>query len=198
MHEPKPADQPTGVRWIILTLSCGASFLLYLHRYTWNIISAKLQEVPYSLNHSQTELLFSLFYYTYAFLQIPSGVIIDRFGPRRFLTISILLWSLALALLGGIFLIATPGMTSNGLVWVLVLAGISRFLFGAAQAGCYPALTRVSRVWFAPQGRTALQGLIASTAGRTGGAASSVILATVLMPALRIAPIRPSRSCSGS
>jgi ACS family glucarate transporter-like MFS transporter len=180
MKATEPVEQPTGVRWIILALSCGASFLLYLHRYTWNIIDAKLKDDPYKLTHSQTGLLFSLFYYTYAFLQIPSGVVIDRFGPRRFLTASILLWSLALALLGVIFL-APPGASGTRLVWVMVLAGIARFLFGAAQAGCYPALTRASRVWFAPQGRTALQGLIASTAGRTGGAASSVILATVLM-----------------
>ncbi len=176
-------DQPTNVRWLILSLSCGASFLLYLHRYTWNIIGATLKDKnqPYKLDHTQTEFLFSLFYYTYALLQIPSGVIIDRFGPRWFLTISIVLWSLALALLGGVFLWFPPGTSGSSFTLLMVLAGGSRLLFGAAQAGCYPALTRVSRVWFAPQGRTAIQGLIASTAGRTGAALSSLIFATLMI-----------------
>ena len=172
--------RPTGVRWIILALSCGASFLLYLHRYTWNIISPKLQEAPYGLSHTQTEFLFSLFYYTYAALQIPSGIIIDRWGPRWFLTFSILFWSLALALLSAVFWRGISSGEAN--LWLLMLgAAAARLLFGAAQAGCYPALTKASRVWFAPQGRTSLQGLIASTAGRSGAAMSSILFATLLM-----------------
>jgi ACS family glucarate transporter-like MFS transporter len=175
-------ERPTSVRWIIFALACGASFLLYLHRYTWNTIAGELNDAPYNLSKTQTGFLLSLFYYTYALLQIPSGVVIDRFGPRWFLTFSILLWSLALAMLAVIFLRVTPTTSSGGdLTLLLILAGGARLLFGAAQAGCYPALTRISRVWFAPQGRTALQGLIASTAGRSGAAMSSIVLSTLLM-----------------
>jgi nitrate/nitrite transporter NarK len=128
--------------------------------------------------------LFSLFYYTYALLQIPSGVVIDRFGPRWFLTISIVLWSLALALFGVVFWFYVPGSagtSGSNFMLVMILAGGCRLLFGAAQAGCYPALTRASRVWFAPVGRTAVQGLIASTAGRSGAAVSTIIFASLLM-----------------
>ena len=57
-------ERPTSVRWLILALSCGASFLLYLHRYTFNILGPKLQEKPYGLDNFQTQFLFSLFYYT--------------------------------------------------------------------------------------------------------------------------------------
>lgn len=180
-------ERPTNVRWLILALSCGASFLLYLHRYTWGLISPELQKAPYGLNHKQTEFLFSLFYYTYAAGQIPSGLVIDRFGPRRFLAISILLWSLAFATLGGVFLWASRySASSMPLGLLLVVVGASRLLFGAAQAGCYPALTKASRVWFAPAGRTALQGLIASTAGRTGAALSLIIFGFVMVGWLKM------------
>lgn len=177
----KEFERPTSVRWLILALSCGASFLLYLHRYTFNILGPKLQEEPYGLDNFQTQFLFSLFYYTYAALQIPSGVVIDRFGPRWFLTISIILWSLALALFGVVFWWYVPGGGNQSFLLLMILAGGCRLLFGAAQAGCYPALTRASRVWFAPQGRTALQGLIASTAGRSGAAVSTAVFASLLM-----------------
>jgi MFS family permease len=175
----KPHLPATRVRGIILALSCGASFLLYLHRYTWNFVSPAIQ-TQFGLNKTQSEFLFSLFYYTYAAGQIPSGVIIDRFGPRRFLTLSIVAWSLAIGSLAGVsYLLA--GSTTNNLVTVMVLIGAARLLFGAAQAGCYPALTKATKVWFAPTGRTALQGLIATTSGRSGAALSSIIFGTIML-----------------
>lgn len=177
----RPSAPPTFVRGVIFALSCGASFLLYLHRYTWNFVSPAIQ-TQFGLNKTQAEFLFSLFYYTYAAGQIPSGVIIDRFGPRRFLTLSIVAWSLAIGSLAGVsYLVAGSSATSGSLVTVMVLIGAARLLFGAAQAGCYPALTKATKVWFAPAGRTALQGLIATTAGRSGAALSSIIFGTVML-----------------
>jgi len=159
-------QRPTGVRWEVFALACGASFLLYLHRYTWNIVGPAVQH-DFQLSNTQTALLFSLFYWTYASGQIPSGVIIDRFGPHRFLSVMAFAWSISLAALG---------TTSQ-----LVMLGLLRFVFGATQAGCYPALTQVTRQWFPARQRTVLQGWIATTSGRGGGAMSPIILATLLM-----------------
>jgi sugar phosphate permease len=158
--------RPSAVRWRVFALACGASFLLYLHRYSWNLVGPKLQE-EFALSHTQANVLFSLFYYTYAGGQIPSGVVIDRFGPHRFLGVSILAWSAALVALG-----RTAQMP---------LLGACRLLFGAAQAGCYPALTKVTRNWFPAGMRTTVQGLVASGAGRSGAALSPIVLGTVLM-----------------
>lgn len=159
-------QRPTAVRWEVFILACGASFLLYLHRYTWNIVGPAVQH-DFELSNTQLGLLFSLFYWTYASGQIPSGIIIDRFGPHRFLSLIALAWSLSLAALG------TTGQ--------LVGLGLWRFIFGATQAGCYPALTQVTRRWFPARQRTVLQGWIATTSGRGGGAMSPIILATLLM-----------------
>jgi MFS transporter, ACS family, glucarate transporter len=157
---------PSGVRWRVFALACGASFLLYLHRYSWNVVGPKLQE-ELSFSHTQVAFLFSLFYYSYSVGQIPSGLIIDRFGPHRFLSIIILCWSIA---------VTAIGQTTN-----VVLLGFYRVVFGAAQAGCYPALTQVTRQWFPVGQRTTLQGWVATTFGRSGGAMSPIILGTFLM-----------------
>jgi len=163
-HEPNAA--PTGVRWRVFALACGASFLLYLHRYSWNVVGPKLQ-AEFSFSHTQVAFLFSLFYYTYAAGQIPSGIVIDRFGPHRFLSFLILAWSIA---------VTAIAQTTN-----LFLLGLCRLVFGAAQAGCYPSLTQVTRQWFPVSRRTVLQGWIATTFGRAGGAMSPIILGTLLM-----------------
>ncbi len=157
---------PTNVRWVVFALACATSFLLYLHRYSWNIIGPKLQE-EFSFTNTQTAFLFSLFYYTYASGQIPSGIVADRFGPHRFLTAIVAAWSAALV---GI------AFTGN-----LLLLGFWRLLFGATQAGCYPSLTNISQKWFPLRQRTTLQGWAATTFGRAGGAMSPIILGTLLM-----------------
>ena len=154
------------MRWLVFGLACATSFLLYLHRYSWNIIGPKLQS-EFSLTNTQTAFLFSLFYYTYASGQIPSGIVADRFGPHRFLAATVAIWSAAMA-----------GMAYTG---NLLLLGFWRLLFGAAQAGCYPSLTNISHAWFPSQMRTTLQGWVATTFGRAGGAMSPIILGTLLM-----------------
>ncbi len=159
-------SRPTTIRWRVFALACATSFLLYLHRYTWNIVGPEIQE-RFDLTNTQAQFLFSLFYYTYAACQIPSGVVIDRYGPHRFLSAIMLSWSVALAALG---------MTS----WIVML-GVWRLIFGAAQAGCYPALTKVTRSWFPEARRTAVQGWIATASGRSGGAMAPILLGTVLM-----------------
>ena len=166
MLEDSTPDRPTAVRFRVYALACGASFLLYLHRYTWNFVGPKLMD-EYHLSTEQAAFLLSLFYYTYATGQIPSGVLIDRYRPRKFLVAMMVAWSAAMAVVG---------QTAN-----LALLGLSRLLFGAAQAGCYPALTKVTRNWAPASRRTMIQGWVATTSGRAGGAMSPIILGTVLM-----------------
>lgn len=157
---------PTQIRWTIFLLACGTSWLLYVHRYVWNIINPILVKT-FDIDQTTAGWVFAIFYVTYAAGQIPSGVFIDRFGPHRFLSWSIGGWSLALA-----------GFAFTGQLWIL---GCLRALFGAAQAGCYPALTKTTRLWFPLRSRTMIQGLIATTSGRMGGAMSPILMGTLLM-----------------
>ena len=157
---------PTNRRWVIFALSCATSFLLYFHRYTWNVIRPLLEE-EYGFSNTELDWFGTAFYLTYSIGQIPCGIISDLFGTHLFLVVIILAWTLALPFLG--ITGRLPG-----------LIGL-RMIFGAAQAGAYPALGQVTRTWFPPEGRTQMQGWVASFFGRGGGACSSFIMATVLM-----------------
>jgi|CXWL01.1.fsa_nt_gi sugar phosphate permease len=163
---PFIGQRPTRVRWLVFALASGTSWMLYLHRYSWNFIRPALIE-EYHFTNAQVDGLYTAFNAAYAFGQIPSGIICDFFGPHLFLSIIIVLWSVALPCFG---------LTSN----FYGLAGL-RFGFGAAQAGCYPSLSKVTRVWFPLRTRTIVQGLVASFFGRGGGAMSSIIMGTLLM-----------------
>lgn len=159
-------EPPTRRRWIVFVLACTTSFLLYLHRYTWNLIRPELQS-EYGFSNTQLEAIGTSFYFTYGIGQVPSGIVADLFGPHVFLAVIILAWSLVI-----------PIQAATGNVSALMAA---RLLFGAAQAGAYPALGQVTRTWFPLRSRTTVQGWVASFCGRGGGAMSSVLMGTLLM-----------------
>ncbi|MCE9533585.1 MAG: MFS transporter [Planctomycetes bacterium] len=161
-----PAERPTRIRWWILVLSCSASFVLYLHRYSWGIIKPAFRNENPSLTDTEIGWLDSAFSLTYAIAQIPAGVAADMFGPRLVLAAIILLWSVSAA-----------GIAWTSGFWNLF--GV-RAVFGLAQAGALPGVNKVARSWFSPAVRTSVQGLIASM-GRFGAAGCSVILATLLI-----------------
>lgn len=165
-HSLDSHERPTNIRWLVFSLACGTSWMLYLHRYTWNIIRPQLQE-EYGFSNTQLETLGSIFYFGYAIFQIPSGIVSDLFGTHLFLGSITITWAICLPLLG--------------LVGTFTGLALVRILFGSAQAGGYPALGQVTRTWFPLRSRTQVQGWVASFFGRTGGAFSSVIMATVLM-----------------
>ncbi len=150
----------------IFSLAAITSFLLYLHRYTWNLVRPEL-EAEYQLSNTQLEALGSAFFFPYAIGQIPGGILCDLFGPHLFLVAIILIWSLLLPL---------HGLTGSFPALLTIRGG-----FGLAQAGCYPALSQVTRAWFPLRRRTQIQGWIASAFGRGGGAMASIIMGSFLM-----------------
>jgi ACS family glucarate transporter-like MFS transporter len=164
--DPTGPGAPTRIRWLIFALASLTSWFLYLHRYTWNFIRPELKS-EYGFTNIQLETIYTAFSISYGIGQIPSGIICDFFGPHFFLGVIIALWSLTLMLFGS-------ASSIGG------FSGI-RFLFGATQAGCYPSLSKVTRLWFPLKTRTIVQGFIASFFGRSGGAMSSIIMGTLLM-----------------
>jgi sugar phosphate permease len=163
---PAPARRPTRVRLLVLALACGLSFLLYLHRYAWGFVKKDVQD-EFGWDAETLGWLDGLFAVSYGAGQVPAGVLCDWFGARLLLGGSAVLWSFALAAV-----VAAGGVVSMG---------AARLTFGAAQAACYPVLSKVSKNWFPPAARPTAQGLIATLFGRAGGAASFLLFGTVLL-----------------
>ncbi|MGZ0173665.1 MAG: MFS transporter [Planctomycetales bacterium] len=165
-HSPPVTQAPTNRRWIMFSLASGASWFLYLHRYTFGVIRPELEK-EFGFSNIELDSIFALFNLTYAIGQIPGGIVCDFFGPHIFLAVIMVTWSLVLPFVG---------LTSS-------LKGLAaaRLTFGFAQAGCYPSLAKVTRVWFPSRSRTIVQGLIASFFGRGGGAMGPIVMSSFLM-----------------
>src|SRR5688572_28464264 len=125
----QPAEQPeraTQVRWIVFALACAASWLLYLHRYSWGVVKYEFARENPHLKAEDLGWLDSAFQATYGLGQVPSGLAADLFGARGILTGSIAVWSLTVA----------------GVAWVAGFWALCavRAAFGLAQAAAYPVL----------------------------------------------------------
>lgn len=165
---PSPVHKqaPTHVRYLVLTLACAISFVLYLHRYAWGFAKRDLQ-AEFGWDPVTLGWLDGLFGAAYGAGQVPAGMLGDWFGAHLLLGVSILTWSLAL-----LAVTVATGITSMA---------AARVTFGVAQASCYPVLNKVSKNWFPVSMRTTAQGWIATFFGRAGGAASFVLFGTVLL-----------------
>ena len=98
--------------------------------------------------------LSALYFYGYAGMQIPVGLMIDRFGPRRLLAISGLVC-------GASCLLAAWSPTLEGVA-------LGRFLIGASAAFSLVGAFAVAGQWFPPT-QFALLGGLAMAAGMAGG-----------------------------
>ena len=98
--------------------------------------------------------LSAAYFYGYAGMQIPVGLLLDRFGPRRLLTLA------ALVCAGGCVLLATSSS--------LAVAGAGRFLIGASAAFSLVGSMAVAGQWFAPARFAILSGF-AMAMGMVGG-----------------------------
>ncbi len=143
-------------------------FLLFLHtvntymdRVCISAAKGSMQKDIVGLDDQMMGYVFGIFAVGYALFQIPAGWFSDRAGPRRALTIVVIIWSLFTALTGAVY-------TAISLLVV-------RFLFGVGEAGAYPGATRALYSWLPAKERGLGQGIFHSGA-RIGAAASLVVM----------------------
>lgn len=133
MKNEASLSKPTHIRFRILAIVFVSVVINYMDRSNISVAATAISNELH-LTSVQLGLIFSAFGWTYAMLQIPGGILIDRFGPRLLYTLSLILWSAA-TLLQGI----TKGFAA--------LFGL-RLAIGAFEAPAYPANNRIVTSWF--------------------------------------------------
>ncbi|MEU7831842.1 MULTISPECIES: MFS transporter [unclassified Nonomuraea] len=154
------------LRWTIIALSGAGLTIAYLDRSSLSVASTYMQ---HDLGFDQTTkgILLSSFFWTYAIFQLPSGWLLDRFGPRVVYPIAVVWWSLWTA--------ATA--LTRGFGTLL----ICRLGLGIGEAPVQPANIKVVSAWF-PRRERALASSLFDT-GQQVGVALSVPVVTGLIAA---------------
>ncbi|MEM1134474.1 MAG: MFS transporter [Bacteroidota bacterium] len=151
-------------RFILAFSTFLLALLLYIDRVCISVAKGSIAE-DLSLSEQQMGWVFSAFALGYALFQVPSGILADRFGPRAILTSIVSVWSLFTALTGFAF----------NYISILIV----RLLFGAGEAGAFPAIARVTYNWIPLKERGIITGV--NFSGSRLGAAFALPLVALLI-----------------
>ncbi|MBK4715553.1 MULTISPECIES: MFS transporter [Tenebrionibacter/Tenebrionicola group] len=128
-----PAEKRTRARLAILALLAVGTMINYLDRTVLGIAAIDVGH-ELGIGAATMGIVFSAFAWTYALMQIPGGIFLDRFGNKVTYALSLTLWS-AFTLLHG----AAVGIKT------LLLC---RLGLGMSEAPCFPVNSRVVGKWF--------------------------------------------------
>src|SRR5207248_5197063 len=90
------ASRPTSIRYYVLAALCAVTVINYVQR---NSIGSLAKSIMDSLGVDKRPIALSgfLLFLAYALLQIPTGKLAQRWGPRKALTAFTVGWSLTTA-----------------------------------------------------------------------------------------------------
>jgi len=135
----------THVRWVpILALVAIGTTINYLDRTVLGIAAPFLSK-DLALTATEMGLVFSAFSWSYAALQIPGGIFLDRFGTRLTYFLAVTCWSIFTGLMGIV-------RSFDALI-------ATRIGVGVFEAPCFPANSRILATWFPQHERARANGV---------------------------------------
>jgi MFS transporter, ACS family, D-galactonate transporter len=154
----------TNVRWRIFFLILGTVAINYIDRASLSVAMPIISR-EFSISPAIQGLLLSSFFWSYCFMQIPGGLLADRFLPRAVIAGATIGWGAFAAL----------GAASTG--WITML--LTRVGLGLAEAPIYPAGAKLISLWMTPTERGRAAALLDGGAP-LGTALGSLIIAGLI------------------
>ena len=120
-------------RWSAFTLVVLGFVLAFFHRVAPVAIAGELQQA-FQVSGAALGALAATYFYVYAAMQLPTGVLVDTLGPRRVVALG--------AVLAGI------GSTAFGMAETLSAAVAGRTLAGLGVSVMFIAMLKINAAWF--------------------------------------------------
>ncbi|SHF29012.1 MFS transporter [Streptoalloteichus hindustanus] len=151
----RPGHRDTGRAWLVWGAGVACYVAALFHRMSLGVAAQEALD-RFATGPAVLALFTALQLGVYLVLQVPAGVLADRWGPRRVLTGG----TLAMALGAAVFAASTA-----------LPAGIAaRVLVGAGDAFMFTNVLRLAAHWFTPR----RYGLVVALTGLAGGAGQLV------------------------
>lgn len=148
-------------RWTIFGVLALTYFLVYFHRVSTAVVATDIQD-QFGVGLASIALLSSAYFYAYTIMQLPCGILTDRWGPRR--TVS------------AFTIIAAAGAVLTGVASTFELVVAGRVLIGLGVAMVYVPTLKIMAVWFRRDEFVSMTGLLLIV-GSVGGLAAAGPLA---------------------
>lgn len=165
MQDTPQRGPRSKVRWLVAGLMWAAIAINYIDRTVLSAAAPHIQK-EFHLSAVEMGIVMSAFFWSYALLQLPAGILADRFGQKKVLGFAVLWWSLATAVTG----LATGFKSLVGL----------RVALGVGEAGAYPSNAGITSRWFPKQERATVAAIFDS-GSKLGSAIALPLIAWLLM-----------------
>ncbi len=127
---------PPFQSWLAWGLGAAFYFTGFYQRVAPAVITDHLM-ADFSLGAAELGSFSAFYFYSYVLMQIPTGILADRWGPRKLLA-------------AGAF-VATLGTFFFALGPSIFLANLGRLLIGGAVGVAFVSLLKLATHWFPPQ-----------------------------------------------
>lgn len=163
---PSPENRSFRMRWVMIALAFLATTLNYVHRLSFNYLSAD-GELRKLIPDDAFGYIGAAFFVAYMISNSLSGLVIDRLGTRPGYSLCMVFW------------------TTAGLLHAFAGSpfqfGVCRFFLGIGEAGNWPAALKLTSEWFAPHERSTASGIFNS------GSALGAIIVPPMIAVLAVA-----------
>ena len=151
---------PARLAWFVWGLGALLYLIGFYQRVAPAVITDRLM-TDFAIGAAALGNLSAFYFYSYVAMQIPTGVIADRWGPRRLLTLGA-----GIAALGTLLFALAPNLW-----W----ASAGRLLIGGSVAVAFVSMLKLASHWFTPRQFTLASGM-ALFVGIVGGVFAGVPL----------------------
>lgn len=148
----KRLKQSSRLGWFI----CGLGAIFYAYEYLLRIAPSAMEDAlrsHFNLTATGFGFLSSVYYYAYVPMQIPVGILMDKYGPKKLLTFACLLCVV------GTFLFTDTHLT--------LFSAIGRFLVGMGSAFAFVGVLKLATMWL-PENKLAMVAGLTSALGTVG------------------------------
>jgi MFS family permease len=127
---------PARLAWPVWGLGAALYLVGFYQRVAPAVMTRELA-TAFDLSATALGNLSAFYFFTYVAMQVPTGIIADRWGPRRLLTAGALV-----AAAGTLLFAIAPG---------LAVASAGRLLVGGSVAVAFVGMLKLASHWFAPR-----------------------------------------------
>lgn len=155
-----------GLRWWIIGLIGLATVINYIDRSVINILWPYIHKefgIPEEDSKQALAIITTFFMIAYAIGQTVTGKLMDAIGTRMGMVVSIVGWSISIAL--------------HSVARSLASFNVFRAMLGFFEAGNWPGATKSNAEWFPPKERAIAQGIFGASASLGSVVAAPVIVA---------------------